>query len=149
VARQSAEARAAATFRAGAASPAPPKHLSRDARAVWIAIAASKPADWFDAGAQPLLESYCELTVQARAIAKKLARLRKGSSWEESKAFERRLEWLSLTLSTLGTKLRLTVQAQIDRRSGRIGERGATPIRRRSKAADRLLGGQAVWGKPN
>jgi len=145
--RQSAEARAAAALTAGGGAPRPPKHLSKEAAAVWREIAESKPADWFDPGACVLLENYCELTCQARAVAAKLAKLRRASSWEESKAFERRLAWITVTLSTVATKLRLSVQALVERQSRKILERGQAPITSKPKA-DRLIGGEAVYGQP-
>lgn len=141
--RQSAESRAAAAYRAGSAPPAPPRHLSKQAAAIWVEIAASKPADWFDAGARILLENYCETAVHARGIAKRLAHLRKSSAWEEAKPWEKRLALMSTTLTTLATKLRLSVQALVDRRSRGILERGAQP---EAKQPDTLLGGKAVWG---
>jgi|GEM_PF-4840513 len=148
MARQSAEARSAAGFLAGAAPPPPPKHLSRAAAAVWREIVASKSVDWFDAGSRILLEAYCETAVHARAIAKRLDRLRKLNAWEEAKTWEKRYALASGTLTTLSTKLRLSVQALVDRRSRGILERGPGE----TAARDPLLGGRAVWGdrkRPN
>lgn len=143
MARQSAESRSAAALRAGSAPPAAPKHLSKAAAAVWTEIAASKPADFFDAGARVLLENYCEGAVHMRAIAKKLAGYRKAGAWEEAKAWEKRLNLISAMLTTLATKLRLSVQAVVDRHSRGLLERGAGHGK---KQPDTLLGGQAVWG---
>ncbi len=139
--RQSAESRSIAGFRAGSAPPAPPKHLSKGAAIVWVQIVASKPADWFDAGSLVLLETYCEGAVHIRCIAKKLAGFRKSGAWEEAKAWEKRFKQMSECLTTIATKLRLSVQAIVERHSRKIGERGNA-----GKAADTLLGGQAVWG---
>lgn len=141
MARQSAESRSAAGFRAGSAPPAPPKHLSKAAAAVWVEIAASKPADWFDPGARILLETYCETAVHARCISKKLERLRKSGAWEEAKSWEKRMALMSTTLTTLATKLRLSVQALVERHSRKIVERGQV-----GEKPDTLLGGTAVWG---
>lgn len=80
--RQSAEARAAGAFQAGGAPPPPPKHLSKEAAAVWRDIVASKPLDWFDAGAQILLEAYCESAVHHRALTRKITALRRGRGAE-------------------------------------------------------------------
>jgi phage terminase small subunit len=91
VPRQSAESRAAAAYRAGSAPPRPPQHLSKEAALIWREIAASKPTDWFDAGACILLEQFCQAAVQARGIAKRLDRLRKAGAWEEAKPWEKRL----------------------------------------------------------
>lgn len=145
--RQSAEARGAAAFRAGAAPPAAPKTLSKDAAAIWTDVVASKPVDWFDAGARILLENYCETAVQARALAKRMVSLRKAAAWEEMRVWEKRLALLNRTLVTLATKLRLSVQANVEWEARKNGERGIP-----AKARDPLLGGAAVWGdhsKPN
>jgi hypothetical protein len=147
VPRQSAEARSAASFVAGGAPPRAPAHLSKAAKVLWAEIAASKPADWFDAGSGVLLGNYCEVAVQARGVAKRLERLRKATAWDEAKAWEKRLAMLTRTLSMLATKLRLSVQSSVDRKSRKLDERGQL-----SRKRDPLLGGSAVWGesgKPN
>lgn len=143
--RQSADARAAATFVAGAAPPEPPKYLSKDAVLEWKKIAASKPADWFDAGAQVLLGTFCESTVHAHALAKKIAALRKKGGWDELKTWEKRLALVQRSLATLATKLRLSVQANVEWHSRKLGERG----QQQNAKPNRLLGGEAVWGPEN
>ena len=137
--RISAESRGAAAFRAGKRAPRPPKHMSADAQAIWVEIAASKPVDWFDSGAQVLLEQYCELAVQARGVSRRLERLRAAEAWDEMKSWEKRAALLSVTLYGLATKLRLSVQALVERHSRKIVERGS------AEAADNLIGGAAVW----
>jgi hypothetical protein len=128
-------------LRAGGAPPRAPKHLSKAAAIVWAEIAISKPADFFDPGARLLLETYCEVAVQARTITKRLGRLRKASAWEEMKAWEKRLTNLATTQATLATKLRLSIQALVDRHSRGLLETGQP----HEKSADPLLGGRAVW----
>lgn len=151
--RQSAESKSASGFRAGSAPPEPPKHLSKEAAVVWTTVAVSKPADWFDAGAQLMLETLCETVVHGRAVAKKLNAFRKAGAWDECKAYEKRLALMSQTISTLSTKLRLSVQAIVDRHSRKLGERGQGA--QAGGVPDTLLGGRAVWGddvkgaKPN
>lgn len=142
--RQSAESRSAAAFRSGGAPPKAPAHLSKDAKAVWTKIAASKPPDWFDEGAQVLLERYCEATIQARRVARKLDTLMKAGAWRDAREFEKRFALLSTTLTTLATKLRLSVQSTVDRHSRKLGEKGnGAP---KDGQPDTLLGGAAVWG---
>ena len=151
--RQSAESRAAASFLAGSAPPPAPKHLSKAAAAIWAGIAASKPADWFDAGAQPLLEQYCVLIVHMRALNRRIDRMVKAGSWDDLKPWEKRRNQMSATLATLATKLRLSVQAVVEWHSRKIDERGVESQKSSSKP-DPLLGGRAVWAdkpgaKPN
>lgn len=146
--RQSAESRAAAAFQAGPAPPEPPKHLSKEAGTVWRAIVASKPTDWFDAGAQILLEAYCESAVHHRAVTAKITRLRRGrgrDNWEDLKSLEKRAALVRRDLATLATKLRLSVQANVDWHSRKLAERGTAPVGK-AKSTNTLLGGEAVWG---
>jgi hypothetical protein len=153
--RRSAEAKAAAAYLAGSAPPEPSRRLDADGRKLWREITASKPADWFDSGSFPLLESYCELTLHARAIARKLKRLRKTGAWDEAQKWEKRLRVVVDGQVMLSTKLRLSVQGLIERHSRKILEHGqTTPATEKPKKTDRLLGGAAVWGeagqsKPN
>jgi hypothetical protein len=141
--RQSAESKADAMLRAGSAPPKPPKHLPKAAAAIWLEIAASKPADFFDVGAQPLLEQYCLLIVHARAMNRRMERLVRCGKWDDLKPWEKRRNQLNASLATLATKLRLSIQALVDRRSRGLLERGAQP----GAKPDPLLGGRAVWGE--
>ena len=135
--RVSIEARAAATFRAGAARPAPPRHLSAAAKRLWEAIVSDRPADWFRPGSYELLEQYCEFTVQQRRAIKTL----RNAEDEDYGLALAATKSLTTMLTALASKLRLTVQADIDRRAvGKAAERG-------DGAADPLLGGAAVWGE--
>jgi hypothetical protein len=132
MARQSAEARSAAAFRAGGTPRPAPPHLSKPAAELWAAITASKPADWFDAGSAVLLESYCELAVQGRALARHLARLRAADAWPEAAGVERRFAALSARLTTLASKLRLSVQSVVAVQARKLAERGTPAARRRN-----------------
>ena len=67
--RKSAEARAGANWRSGGKLAAPPKHLGRDARAIWRETVRSRPADFFPTGVLPLLEDFCVATVAMRKVA--------------------------------------------------------------------------------
>ena len=66
--RKSAEERAGAVWRSGGALPAPPKHLGREARAVWRETIKSRPVDFFPRGVLPLLEDFCVATVVMRKV---------------------------------------------------------------------------------
>lgn len=113
---------------------------------MWREIVSERAIDWFDAGSLVLLENYCELTVEGRRTAKELVRARKQRAAADTvREIVKRQSLISLTLSTLGTKLRLTVQALVERQSRKLLERGQAPVTRKAKV-DRLLGGDAVWG---
>jgi phage terminase small subunit len=59
--RLSPEARGALLYQQGSKAPAPPKHLSAEARALWRTITHAYPVDYFQPGADLLLESFIEL----------------------------------------------------------------------------------------
>src|SRR5579859_6634031 len=89
--RISAEARSAAVFRAGAEPVGPPAHLCRAAAAIWREIVASKPADWFDVGARPVLASYCTISARIADLTVKLEKARKRGAQEEQRSLDGRL----------------------------------------------------------
>ena len=108
--RKSPEARAGTTLAAGKPPP-PPASLSPAAAKLWKEIVEARPAGHFDAGSLPLLHSYC-------ACLDHLPKADIGS------AAHRRL--LSC-ITTLATKLRLTIQANVHRRAGLLDEVSKVP----------------------
>jgi hypothetical protein len=131
--RISAEARAASAYEAVRRRPGPPKDFSPQEINLWRDIIRSKPAGWFDAGSLPLLEQYCRSIPIASDAAKEAKSLDKDAV--------SRLATLNTSIAMLATKLRLSVQAAVDRRNRILDEEGAG-----EKAGDHLLGGKAVWG---
>ena len=127
--RLSAEDRAAAAWRAGGAGPKPPKHLGRQARAMWRQIVASRPADYFAPGATQLLESFVVASVAARELAPKIAANPGDKDLAEA------LRRHSAVMATMATKLRLAVSSAIKPHSGKLTERGG--------AHGPLIGGNA------
>lgn len=136
--RASAEARAAAAHRAGGRRPAPPAWLDPEAQGHWRAIVAEKPLGWFDCGSLPLLAQYCATLVRARQLAQRLAEVEPDE--KGAQALEVRLMGVNGSCLSLATKLRLSVQAAVDRRSRMLDESGPGE----EVAADPLLGGKVV-----
>ena len=136
--RISAEARGALSYRSGSRPPVPPKALSPEAAALWRAIVRAKPLGWFDAGSLPLLARYCRTAARAEQVADELDRT--DVEHEDAADLEKRVIKLNGSLTTLATKLRLSVQGSVDRKSRLLDEDGAG-----GKADDKLLGGNAVW----
>jgi phage terminase small subunit len=136
MARISAEARSGASYRAGGEAPEPPSYMSAEARKVWREITASRPVDFFDAGSAVLLESFVVFAVHGRAVLKRMA----DAGETDNGRLTRQAALIGATLAALASKLRLTVQARVDRKSRIVDEdnRGA---------ADDLLGGDTR--KPN
>lgn len=133
--RISAEERSAAAFRAGLERATPPARMTAPAKALWREIIADRPVDFFRPGSLDLLESFCQVTIEGQRIVRQLARTRVGTGdyIELQKVAARN----SAMLTTLGSKLRLTVQADTDGRSKKTGERGD------AGATDPLIGGAA------
>lgn len=135
----SAEARSAAGFRSGGGEyAAPPETLNIREQEIWNSIIRSKPADWFDAGSLLLLARYCVGMNQAE----KLEEILRATPTEDAKRLETRVITLYGSLVTLATKLRLSVQAAVDRRSRILDEKG--PGEQEDK--NRLLGGKGFTG---
>jgi phage terminase small subunit len=47
----------------------PPADLTDEQAAIWRAVVASRPVDWFDAGSAPLLVAYCRTADVHRVLA--------------------------------------------------------------------------------
>jgi phage terminase small subunit len=99
--RISPEARSAAAFLTGGKPPEPPKHLDIAAAAIWREIVASKPVDWFDAGAQVLLENYCSSAAHARVLYRRLLRAHRAGDGDEARSLERRLLAFTRSMAAL------------------------------------------------
>jgi phage terminase small subunit len=116
MARQSAEDRAAAYWRARGKPPAPPSHLSPKARKLWREIVASRPPELFAPGSTELLAQFCELSIQQQGY---LTWLREDPRNPE---IQQTVCRVGNTLCQLATKLRLALTS-IDRKAGILAER--------------------------
>lgn len=134
--RISAENRSGAAFRAGAAYREPPGHLTKAAKALWTEIVEARAVDYFAPGSFELLEQYCELTMLQRKTLRLIAKGKERDGMGRS--YISRAVELSHALSTLATKLRMSIQAGTKSDAGKINEKG-------TGQGDRLLGGAAVW----
>lgn len=110
--------------------------MSPRAKAIWKQVVASKPVDWFDAGSLILLRSFCVIAADAQELEEKANEI--GGRDE---AVIESLRKSALALTTLGTKLRLTVQANVEWESRKNGEKGPK--------TSPLLGGNIVNLRPN
>lgn len=127
--RISVEARAAAAHRAGSRHPKPPGHLKGRARVLWREIVASKPLDYFDPANQGLLARFCALSSYAEWLEVRLAD-------DPTAALADELRKTSAVTGVLAVRMRLTVQATVDRKSGQLDEKGPGQVLH-------LIGGQA------
>jgi hypothetical protein len=136
--RQSVEDRAASVWRAGGEPPTPPARLKGEARKLWITITADLAVDHFRPANHELLAQFCEMCADARRLAEVLATL-EPTERAYAAHLRSRLR-LATNIRDLAKTLRITPQAGIDRKSGRLAERGAV--------GDPLLGGFAVPRAP-
>lgn len=136
--RISPEARAAEAS-SGAKYPAAPARLDKAGQALWREIVRSKPVSWWSPGALPLLESYCRASVRLREAEQLLddaGLTQDGKFGPQPSAELRAVEALNRQIVALSSKLRLSVQAAVERHSGKIDEPGA--------GDDSLLGGNVT-----
>jgi hypothetical protein len=101
--------------------------LNRHAREFWERIIFSKSADWFNKGSFPILAQYCHICAnQAELILQRngLNVLKPVDVLERTALSNARIRLNKSIIDhanaagTLATKLRLTVQAIVDRKSG-------------------------------
>ena len=110
-----------------------------------------RPPDFFRPGALHLLETFCEGVATQREHFVMLRQVR-DEAGAVGEASDRRLlarrddvavkkvKEIGLMLAAVAAKLRISVQAEVDRKSGRIDER--EPEAARDSA---LLGGDEAW----
>jgi len=94
--------------------------MSKEANARWQDIVGSKVPGFFGPGSLPLLRSYIELNIIQEQL---LARRRETGDDDDAARLERRIGALATVLCTLATKLRLSVQAEVERHSRKISQR--------------------------
>jgi hypothetical protein len=129
--RVSPAARAAAMWKGGGQKPPPPKHMPAQARRIWQAIVDDRPSDFFRPGSLLLLEQLCSVMVAQRAALAQLVQT--PGDPDTIKAVK---DYAAIVNST-AVKLRLTVQADVERHSRHVDEK--------EPAADVLLAG---WKRP-
>lgn len=135
MARKSAEAIAAAQFRAGGRHPEPPADLNPEAAKHWRSIVECRPVDFFRGGQLEDLERLCRLGAIQRIY---IAALEADPS--DATALKNAMD-MEPKLLALSTKLRITVQSETGRHglsqaTGKISERGTK--------LGSLLGGYAI-----
>jgi hypothetical protein len=108
--------------------PSPPAQLDARERAIWTKIAASLPADWFTAEAQPMLKELCRHIHHADNLATDLELARAAidefrkmpeppaellaEATQEYRAVLRAHAYQSERIANLSTKLRLSPQSR-------------------------------------
>jgi hypothetical protein len=127
--RASVESKSAALWRSGSKHPAPPKTLSREAKAIWKEIVLARPADFFAPGALHLLEQFCVATVAARQVARSI-------EIDPTADTDIYAKYMTLCAGH-AQKLRLSIQSALRTESGKNDEREAEAEKKTA-----LLGGR-------
>jgi hypothetical protein len=135
--RQSIEARSAAIYRRGGKRPTPPANLSDEAKKLWKEIVEDRPIDFFRPGALYLLEQLCVMAVAARRV----------SAWVQERPGDEEGQAIYLKYAHQCAvhcqKLRLSIQTEVDRKSGQLDEKEPSVKGQKGKA-DVLFGGNVV-----
>ena len=102
--------------------PDPPESdsLTDEGKAVWRAVTATRPPDWWRPDTFPLLAQYCRHVVTARRIAVMIEDLMQGASdsWlDDFEKLTRMQEREGRAANALARSMRLTQQAQMHPRS--------------------------------
>jgi phage terminase small subunit len=119
--RASAEARSAATWRAKGEWPAAPAYLSREAKKLWKQIVEARPADYFQPGSLQLLEQFCETMVTQRIALENMATVARDP--DALALAVKTMKDLAAVLNSTALKLRISIQAEVDRKSGKLDEK--------------------------
>ena len=95
------------------ARPDPPADLDIAARAVWLGVVNSLPADWFDGVMQPVLAQYCHHVVEAQRLNELIAQAVEDPALviADYNRLLRMRERETRVMVSLATKLRITPQS--------------------------------------
>lgn len=96
--------------------PAPPRSLSREAKAVWRAATARFRPDHF-VGAEPVLEAYAEGVVMLRDLVERIKQTKASEpiDYKRLAVLMQLQKAQALLIGNLGGKLRLTPRSRFDR----------------------------------
>ena len=110
--------------------PAPPKHMTPQQANVWVEVASSVPAGWFQ-GQDVLLELYCRHVQTAHDLAQLVNSFDlDGGDIKQLNRLLMMRERETRALTHLATKMRLTQQSRITARSAGTSTEAHTAGRR-------------------
>lgn len=103
--------------------PDPPAELTGEQADEWTAIVNSMSADWFPRATWPVLAQLCRHIIRARRLAQLLDATEKSDGFDvkEYRDLLRSEEEQSRAIASLETKLRITQQATVDKRTNKRG----------------------------
>lgn len=118
--------------------PEPPEELSQAESSLWVKVAASKPADWFQPDNLPLLTEYVRAIVMSDRLSILVETALAGDGGEDSLSLKdlMRLRNMEVQRATsIATKLRLTQQSKYQPRGAFTKDAKAGLARPWQKAA--------------
>lgn len=95
--------------------PAPPDHFDDEQAQLWCEVVATKPADWWDAGTYPLLETYVRTIVEYRKVSEMVEKchpLKGPMDFEQYEKIQKMQDRLHKAILTNATKMRLSQQSK-------------------------------------
>jgi hypothetical protein len=111
--------------------------MAAAAAKIWQEIVDDRPPDWFRPGSFELLEVFCNHMIEARRLKNVIAREEiRSRKYYDAQACAVKL---SLAMATIASKLRLSVQSNVEWQSRKIAEHGSA-----ASSRDPLLGGKAM-----
>jgi hypothetical protein len=104
---------------------APADGLTPDEAALWAAVVASKPADWFGEDSAPLLKEYVRAVGMSDVLDAQVKAALAGGETGEVKALLDMRDKESKRVASLATKLRLTQQSRYTPQAAATADRKA------------------------
>lgn len=106
-----------------------PAHLSAAACDVWRSIVSSRPAEFFDSGSAPVLETYCTSIVEHRRLVAMLDDV--GDDLDCMAKLTRLIDAHAARIGSCAVRLRLTNQSRYNpTRAGTLSAQGGSPADR-------------------
>jgi hypothetical protein len=102
--------------------PAPPDHLTDEQAEEWTQIVERLPADWFPRETHDLLANYCAHVISARRLRRAIEEVEDRPGDLDVDYYDRLLKMRERevrSMSSLGTRMRLTQQATYDKSKGK------------------------------
>ena len=111
------------------ARPEPPADLTPEQADEWWAVVERMPADWFPRETHGLLSQYCRHVVTARRVAQliKSAEDADDLDIQQLDQLYKMQEREGRALSSLATRMRISQQALIDKRTDKPGKTAKKP----------------------
>ena len=95
--------------------PKPPETLTEAQKAIWNRTTGALPPDWFRDETLYILEQYCRHITTAQMVGERLAALPADAPLSELDTLTRMQEREAARITSLATKMRITLQATYDR----------------------------------